>query len=177
MARHGDETTCWSLIRRASAGEDDGRLLFAGRYEPFVRALLAARWRGSARVNEIDDAVQDVFLECFRSGGVLSRAGEDRVPAFRAFLVGVVRNVARRIESRRGPLASRRHWRTEVTIRLLSGGPAHLSSKRTARRRVSLRFEARKSRSGNSSHQTDALPEKGIELHCGATKPDTSPAT
>src|SRR5262249_15174448 len=105
MARHGDETTCWSLIRRASAGEDDGRLLFAGRYEPFVRALLAARWRGSARVVDIDDAVQDVLVECFRSGGVLSRAGEDRVPAFRAFLVGVVRNVARRIEGRRGPLA------------------------------------------------------------------------
>jgi RNA polymerase sigma-70 factor (ECF subfamily) len=105
MARHGDETTCWSLIRRASAGEDDGRRLFAGRYEPFVRALLAARWHGSARVVEIDDAVQDVFLECFRSGGVLSRVGEDRVPTFRAFLVGVVRNIAHRIECRRGPLA------------------------------------------------------------------------
>ena len=105
MARHCDETTCWSLIRRASAGEDDGLRLFAGRYEPFVRALLAARWRGSRRVVEIDDAVQDVFVECFRSGGVLSRAEDDRVPAFRAFLVGVVRNIARRIEGRRGPLA------------------------------------------------------------------------
>jgi RNA polymerase sigma-70 factor (ECF subfamily) len=105
MARHGDETTCWSLIRRASAGEDEGRRLFACRYEPFFRALLAARWRGSPRVGEIDDALQDVFVECFRSGGVLSRAGSDRVPAFRAFLVGVVRNVARRIERGRGPLA------------------------------------------------------------------------
>src|SRR5262249_9534800 len=105
MARHGDETTCWSLIRGASGGEEGGRPLSAGRYEPFVRALLAARWRGSPRVVEIDDALQDVFVECFRSGGVLSRAGADRVPAFRAFLVGVVRNVARRIEGRRGPLA------------------------------------------------------------------------
>ena len=105
MARHGDETTCWSLIRRASTGEDDGRRLFAGRYEPFVRALLAARWGGSPRVVEIDDALQDVFVECFRSGGVLARAEADRIPAFRAFLVGVVRNVARRIEGRRGPLA------------------------------------------------------------------------
>jgi RNA polymerase sigma-70 factor (ECF subfamily) len=105
MALHGDETTCWSLIRRASAGEDDGRRLFAGRYEPFVRALVAARWSGSPRIVDIDDAVQDVFVECFRSGGVLSRAGADRLPAFRAFLVGVVRNVARRIEGRRGPLA------------------------------------------------------------------------
>ena len=105
MAHRGDETTCWSLIRRASAGEDEGRRLFAGRYEPFVRALLAARWRGSPRVVDIDDAVQDVFVECFRSGGVLSRAEADRIPAFRAFLVGVVRNVARRVEGRRGPLA------------------------------------------------------------------------
>jgi RNA polymerase sigma-70 factor (ECF subfamily) len=104
MVHRGDETTCWSLIQRASAGEDEGRRIFAGRYEPFVRALLAARWRGSPRVVDIDDAVQDVFVECFRSGGVLSRAGEDRVPAFRAFLVGVVRNVARRVESRRGPV-------------------------------------------------------------------------
>jgi RNA polymerase sigma-70 factor (ECF subfamily) len=105
MVHRGDETTCWSLIRRASAGEDEGRRVFAGRYEPFVRALLAARWRGSPRVVDIDDAVQDVFVECFRSGGVLSRAGDDRVPAFRAFLVGVVKNVARRVEGRRGPVA------------------------------------------------------------------------
>jgi RNA polymerase sigma-70 factor (ECF subfamily) len=105
MARHDNETTCWSLIRRASAGEDEGRRRFAGRYGPFVRALLAARWRGSPRVLDIDDAVQDVFVECFRSGGVLSRAGDDRVPAFRPFLVGVVRNIARRVEGRRGPLA------------------------------------------------------------------------
>src|SRR5262249_52624890 len=105
MAHRGDETTCWSLIRRASGGEDEGRSVFAGRYEPFVRALLAARWRGSPRVVDIDDAVQDVFVECFRSGGVLARAGDDRVPAFRAFLVGVVRNVARRVEGRRGPVA------------------------------------------------------------------------
>lgn len=105
MVRHREETTCWSLIRRASTGEDEGRRLFVGRYEPFFRALLAARWRGSRRVIEIDDALQDVFVECFRSGGVLSRAGSDRVPGFRAFLVGVVRNIARRIEGRRAPLA------------------------------------------------------------------------
>ena len=105
MARHDGETTCWDLIRLASAGEDAGRRRFVGRYEPFVRALLASRWRGSRRAGEIDDAVQEVFVECFRAGGVLDRVEGDRVPAFRPFLVGVVRNVARRVERRRGPLA------------------------------------------------------------------------
>jgi RNA polymerase sigma factor (sigma-70 family) len=102
-ARSG-ETTCWSLIRRASAGEEEDRRLFAGRYEAFVRALLSARWRGSPLAGELEDAVQDVFVECFRSGGVLWRAEADCVRAFRPFLVGVVRNIARRIEGRRRPL-------------------------------------------------------------------------
>ena len=79
MARHDSEVTCWSLIRKASAGEDEGRRRFAGRYEPFVRALLAARWRGSRLVGEIDDAVQDVFVECFHADGVLRRLDADRV--------------------------------------------------------------------------------------------------
>jgi RNA polymerase sigma-70 factor (ECF subfamily) len=41
-----------------------------------------------------------VFVECFRAGGALEAAGAGRVPGFRAFLYGVVRNVARRFESR-----------------------------------------------------------------------------
>jgi RNA polymerase sigma-70 factor (ECF subfamily) len=61
---------------------------------------LSARWRGSALLPERDDAVQEVFFECFRRGGVLGAVGAGRVPSFRAFLYGVVRNVARRFESR-----------------------------------------------------------------------------
>ena len=41
-----------------------------------------------------------MFVECFRQGGVLDAAGSGRVPSFRAFLYGVIRNVARRFESR-----------------------------------------------------------------------------
>ena len=41
-----------------------------------------------------------MFVECFRQGGVLEAAGAGRVPVFRAFLYGVIRNVARRFESR-----------------------------------------------------------------------------
>jgi hypothetical protein len=49
---------------------------------------------------ELDDATQAVFVECFLQGGVLDTAGSGRVPGFRAFLYGVIRNVSRRFESR-----------------------------------------------------------------------------
>jgi RNA polymerase sigma-70 factor (ECF subfamily) len=41
-----------------------------------------------------------VFVECFRRGGALEAVRSGRVPRFRAFLYGVVRNVARRFEGR-----------------------------------------------------------------------------
>jgi hypothetical protein len=51
---------------------------------------------------DLDDAVQEVFLACFRDGGVLGRADPERPGGFRAFLYGVARNVARQAEARRG---------------------------------------------------------------------------
>src|SRR5947209_7390013 len=94
------ESTCWTVIRAAAAGCPDDRDELARRYLGVVRAYLAARWRGSALGSERDDAVQEVFVECFRQGGALEAAGAGRVPSFRAFLYGVARNVARRFESR-----------------------------------------------------------------------------
>lgn len=88
------------MIRAAAAGSPEVRDELARRYLGVVRAYLSARWRGSTLRDELDDAVQDVFVECFRQGGVLEAAGVGRVPGFRAFLYGVVRNVARRFESR-----------------------------------------------------------------------------
>jgi RNA polymerase sigma-70 factor (ECF subfamily) len=64
-----------------------------------VRACLLARWRGQQRA-DVDDAVQDVFLECLREGGVLDRVRADEVAHFRAFLQGVIAKVAQRIEER-----------------------------------------------------------------------------
>jgi RNA polymerase sigma-70 factor (ECF subfamily) len=96
------------MIRAAAAGNPAERDELARRYLDIVRGYLAARWRGTALRNEIDDATQVVFVECFRQGGVLEAAGSGRVPGFRAFLFGVIRNVARRFESQRvgvtGPL-------------------------------------------------------------------------
>ncbi len=89
------------MIQGAARGRKEDREKFAKLYAPVVRSYLGARWRHASRSHELDDAVQEVFLECFRSGGVLEKADADRPGGFRAFLYGVVRNVARRIESKR----------------------------------------------------------------------------
>ena len=93
------DSTCWTVIRAAAAGSPADREELARRYLDVVRAYLAARWRGSAMLEELGDAVQEVFVECFRRGGALEAVGAGRVPSFRAFLYGVVRNVARRFET------------------------------------------------------------------------------
>jgi RNA polymerase sigma-70 factor (ECF subfamily) len=56
----------------------------------------------------LDDACQEVFVECFRPGGVLDKAQADQPGGFRAFLHGVVRNVALRCEQRRARSHARR---------------------------------------------------------------------
>jgi len=91
-------TTCWTLIRSASAGSEEGREQFAARYVDIVRMYLAHRWRGTSMLSELNDAIQEVFLELFREGGVLDVVRERRPSSFRSFLYGVSRNVARRRE-------------------------------------------------------------------------------
>src|SRR5215510_9260970 len=80
------ETTCWSLIEGAAAGNADDRARFAHRYAPVVRAYLCARWRGSPHLQDVEDAVQEVFIACFREGGVLARADPTRGGGFRPYL-------------------------------------------------------------------------------------------
>jgi RNA polymerase sigma factor (sigma-70 family) len=96
-----DELTCWTLIRDAAAGDPAARDRFARVYLSVVRAYLAARWR--TRRHSVEDAAQDVFVECFRSGGLLEKADAERPGGFQAFLLGAVRNVARRHEARTRP--------------------------------------------------------------------------
>lgn len=93
------DATCWTLIREAAAGDRAAREGFARVYRPVVAAYLSARWHGNGAV---DDATQDVFVECFRGGGLLAKAEPDR-SGFRAFLLAGVRNVARRYEDRPRP--------------------------------------------------------------------------
>lgn len=96
------ESTCWTALHAAAEGVAGAREGFAARYAPLVRAYLAARWRESPRFGDLDDAVQEVFVECLRAGGGLERAEPGRPGGFRAFLYGLVRNVALRFEQRGG---------------------------------------------------------------------------
>lgn len=90
--------TCWTMIQNAAGGQNSARENFVQLYQPAVRAYLASRWHLGPHSSKLDDAVQDVFLECFRDGGVLNKADPLRGGGFRAYLFGVVRNVARRHE-------------------------------------------------------------------------------
>lgn len=94
-------STCWEMLEAAVAGSRDARAQFAQRYEPIVRAYFCARWRSPPLRFELDDAVQEVFVECLKSGGILEKAQPDRPGGFRPFLYGLIRNVARRFESKR----------------------------------------------------------------------------
>jgi RNA polymerase sigma-70 factor (ECF subfamily) len=118
------DSTCWTVIQAAAAGSATDREAFARRYGPVVRAYLAARWRSSPCLHDLDDAVQEVFVGCFKPDGVLDRADRDR--GFRPFLYGVVRNVARRTEAARG----RRRERpppSDVDLNEVADGEASLS--------------------------------------------------
>lgn len=96
-------STCWEMLEAAVAGSRDARARFAQRYEPMIRAYLAARWKYPPQLYEIDDAVQEVFVECLRAGGLLDKTEPTRPGGFRAFLYGLVRNVARRFEAHKKP--------------------------------------------------------------------------
>ncbi len=91
-------TTCWTLIRGAASGRKEDLEEFARRYEEIVRTYFSARWRTAPDVQEATDATQAVFLECFKEGGVLDHVQQDPPQDFRAFLLGVMRNVALRFE-------------------------------------------------------------------------------
>ena len=88
------------MIDRAAIGDTSQQKEFATRYYPVVAAYLGARWRGSRLFSELEDACQEVFTECFSENGPLARADREKIGGFRAFLYGIARNVARRVEER-----------------------------------------------------------------------------
>lgn len=95
------QETCWTLIRAAAGGDRRARSTFSRSYLPVVRAYLAARWRASPLKSEIDDAVQQVFLECLQPDGLLERADPSFPHGFQALLRGAARNVAMVVERKR----------------------------------------------------------------------------
>jgi RNA polymerase sigma-70 factor (ECF subfamily) len=108
------ETTCWTLIEAAAEGEKAAWSEFVRRYRPIIRAYLAARWKRSALREQVDDGVQEVFLECLKGKGPLHRADAQRASSFKAYLYGIVRNIARRMEEHS------RAWQRESSSELKS---------------------------------------------------------
>lgn len=101
------------MIERAADGQPSQRDDFARRYLPVVRDFLRARWRDSRWETEVDDAVQEVFIQCFKPGGALGRVRRDG-RAFHSFLFGVATNVALQFERRNARRAARETIRDEV---------------------------------------------------------------
>lgn len=97
--RYDSQETCWTVLRAAAAGDHHASSLFAHNYSALIRTYYARRWAGRGLGSSIDDAVQDVFVECIKPGGVLHRADPGRGD-FRGLLYGVTCNVARRYEER-----------------------------------------------------------------------------
>ena len=95
------DSTRWTVIQRAAEGSEAAQAEFVRRYSSIIRAYFGARWRGTPLRSELDDATQRVFLDCFKDRGVLERADPAKGSGFRAFLYGVVRNVARDMERKR----------------------------------------------------------------------------
>jgi DNA-directed RNA polymerase specialized sigma24 family protein len=96
--------TSWTLIQAAARGDDAARTEFARRYLPMARIYLSARWSRSNCLDRLEDALQDLFLECVKSGGVLARLASAGTHDFRIYFLGVVRNVARRYEAKARPM-------------------------------------------------------------------------
>jgi DNA-directed RNA polymerase specialized sigma24 family protein len=120
------DSTRWTIIRGAAAGKPLDRAEFARRYAAIIRAYLGARWRQSPLLGELDDATQEAFLACFAADGPLAKADPDRPGGFRAYLYGIVRNVARGFERK---WAQRRERPTggSVDLEAFEGDDAPLS--------------------------------------------------
>lgn len=97
------DATCWTLIHAAAAGDQSARERFARLYQPIARGYLVTRWQRSPLFVMLDDAVQDVFVECFKANGVLDKVSQSQPEEFRGYLYGVLRNIARRHEEKHRP--------------------------------------------------------------------------
>ena len=94
--------TSWTLIRAAGAGEPAAREEFVRRYGSVLRDYFGARWRGSPREAQVEDAVHEVLVRCMEAGNPLERADPERPGGFRPYLAGICRNVALAAETARG---------------------------------------------------------------------------
>lgn len=113
----------WSVIARAAAGDGVARAKFADTCLPVIKSFIESRWRATPLARELEDAVQEVFVECLRADGALTRADPSRGD-LGALLYGVACNVARRFEER----ASQRDGRHQGAESALADLPAREAS-------------------------------------------------
>jgi hypothetical protein len=88
-------------FRGTATGAAADREDFVRRYDHVIRTYLAARCQHLSYSQEVDDAVQEVFLECFRQGGILGRADPGFAGGILAYLYGTVLNIALRVARER----------------------------------------------------------------------------
>lgn len=101
MARdmHPTMEADWLEAQAAAAGDEQARNSFWNRHVRAVRMWLWFRWSHRSLRSFVEDAAQEVFLECFRPGGALAHMDARKAQhGVVAFLRGIVRNVAHRIE-------------------------------------------------------------------------------
>jgi RNA polymerase sigma-70 factor (ECF subfamily) len=154
------DSTCWTLVRAAASGDAESREAFSRLYGPVIRSYLSARWRVPALHEEVADGVQEVFLQCFKPGGALGRASSDRAGGFRAYLFGIVRNVAGTLEE-----ARRRRRAVPAEMDAVESDDASLSRVFDRAFARALTREARRlmeDRSGGEGHA--ALRVRALEL-------------
>ena len=99
----------------------------ARRYVGAIQAYLGARWRDSPRLKDLDDAVQEVFLELFKKGGPLERADRTRSGGFRPYLYGLIQNVALSFE-RRASSEQQRSLGKEIDLERVGSDESSLSA-------------------------------------------------
>lgn len=85
----------------AAGGIRSSRETFALFYGPMITMELAFHMRRPVNDPDVEDGVQEVLLECLRSGGALDKVDATKCTRFRAFLGGITRNVGLRILKRR----------------------------------------------------------------------------
>lgn len=137
-ATPSDDLRSWQEALAAARGDAAARAVFWLHHVRRIHAWLWLRWRHGTLRSSIDDATQEVYLECFRPGGAFAhfdpaRAHHGVLP----FLHAVVRNVAQRFErSRRRERAHQIDYAVEHTTfadaPLTTSGDATIDRERLA---------------------------------------------
>ncbi len=90
------------LILSAAQGDPESRVLMVSEFEPILSRFFRARWQHTPGLRQdVQEAVQELFVELFRDQGPLQNFDPQRPEGFIPFLLGVARNVGRRIETQR----------------------------------------------------------------------------